>query len=230
MCDYKRRSGGFRFFAGECEAKNLTRFKIFERSVRMGEFKQDKRSKRTRSAVKIALLKMLKTKPLSEVTVKDLCALAGVNRNSFYTHYTSIDNVFDDFNEDVLAVCDRIFSKYTYSSFRDDPYPLLKEISFSLSSNRHFMEYLVFADATAGFLRKLKDSLCEKIYSVYVSERQDDQPVTPYMISFLVSGTFEIYYRYFNTSGGVPIETVTVWAAEFMKRTIDVLSEFKREN
>ncbi len=195
---------------------------------KMSEFKQDRRSKRTRSAIKIALLKLLKTKPYGEITVKELSELAGINRNSFYTHYSGVENIFDDLNEDVLFSCERIFSKYTYAEFRSDPYPLLKELGDALSTSRHYMEYLVFTGAPTGFLRKLKDSLCNKLYSVYLSERGDENPVVPYMFSFLVGGLFELYYRYFNEKSEVSLETLTVWAAEFMQRCIAVMSDIKR--
>lgn len=196
---------------------------------KMSEFKQDKRSKRTRSAIKIALLKLLKTKSYGEITVKELTELAGINRNSFYTHYSGVENIFDDLNDVVLFSCDRILSKYTYAQFRKDPYPLLKEIADALSGNRHYMEYLVFTGSPTGFLRKLKDSLCDRLYAVYLTERGDENPVVPYMFSFLISGLFEIYYRYFNEKGNVPLETVTVWAAKFMRRCIAVMSDIKRE-
>ena len=196
----------------------------------MTEFKQDKRSRRTRSAVKLALLKLLKNKPLSEITVKELTMLAGVNRNSFYTHYQSVDNIFDDLNEDVLFSCEKILEKYTYEQFKQNPYPLLKEISSALSTNRHYMEYLVFADTTAGFLRKLKDSLCDKLYAVYLYERGDENPVVPYMLAFLVSGVFELYYKFFKDQGKIPLDTVTAWAAEFMQKNIAVMSDIKKQN
>lgn len=194
----------------------------------MTDFKQDKRSKRTRSAVKIALLKLLKTKPYGEITVTELTALAGINRNSFYTHYSGVESIFDDLNADVLFSCEQIFSKYTYAEVKNDPYPLLKEVSNALSTSRHYMEYLVFTDSPTGFSRKLKDSLCEKLYAVYLNERGDDNPVVPYMFSFLVSGLFELYYRYFNEHSSVPLETVTAWAAVFMQRCVAVMSDIKQ--
>lgn len=194
----------------------------------MTDFKQDRRSKRTRSAVKIALLKLLKTKHYGEITVTELTAMAGINRNSFYTHYSGVESIFDDLNADVLFSCERIFSKYTYAEVKKDPYPLLKEVSNALSTSRHYMEYLVFTDSPAGFSRKLKDSLCEKLYAVYLNERGDENPVVPYMFSFLVSGLFELYYRYFNENSDIPLETVTAWAAVFMQRCIAVMSDIKQ--
>ena len=66
------------------------------------KFKQDKRSLKTRKAIKLALFKMLKTTDMDSISITALTKLAGINRNSFYTHYTSIYNIIDDINCDIL--------------------------------------------------------------------------------------------------------------------------------
>ena len=51
------------------------------------DFKNDKRSVKTRRAIKIAFLKLLRTHDISEVNITEITRNAGINRNSFYTHY-----------------------------------------------------------------------------------------------------------------------------------------------
>lgn len=47
----------------------------------------DKRVIQTRNKIRQALLNLMKTKPVSQITVKEICDLAVINRNTFYSHY-----------------------------------------------------------------------------------------------------------------------------------------------
>lgn len=51
-----------------------------------------------------ALLVLLKEKPLNKITIRELCATAGVNRTTFYNHYQS--------PEDILR---ELVQQYTFS-------------------------------------------------------------------------------------------------------------------
>ncbi|MBQ9420534.1 MAG: TetR/AcrR family transcriptional regulator [Lachnospiraceae bacterium] len=44
----------------------------------------------TRQAIRASFLKLLEEQPLSRITVKDITAACGVNRNTFYYHYQDI--------------------------------------------------------------------------------------------------------------------------------------------
>ncbi len=51
------------------------------------------RSARSKAALKEAFLTLLKTKDPDEITVTELCQMAGLNRSTFYTHYHYTDNL-----------------------------------------------------------------------------------------------------------------------------------------
>lgn len=55
----------------------------------------DKRIKNTTKSIKQALFRLLEEKPLSKITVTELCREAGVNRATFYLHYTDIYDLLD---------------------------------------------------------------------------------------------------------------------------------------
>lgn len=57
---------------------------------------QDKRVIHTRRALRMAMLNLLKKKPLSQITVKEICDLAEINRNTFYAHYGSPADILSE--------------------------------------------------------------------------------------------------------------------------------------
>ncbi len=62
----------------------------------------DRRIKRTKKALKNNLLTLLKEKPISKITVKELTELADINRGTFYLHYTDIFDLYCSIKNDFL--------------------------------------------------------------------------------------------------------------------------------
>ena len=56
----------------------------------------NKRVQKTREQLKHALTELLKTQPFERVTVKSICDKAGVNRSTFYVHYSCPRDLIDE--------------------------------------------------------------------------------------------------------------------------------------
>ena len=71
---------------------------------------EDKRIRATKDALETALLQLLQDKRLSSISVTELCKAAGINRNTFYCHYSypaevakAFENrVFEKIKEEIM--------------------------------------------------------------------------------------------------------------------------------
>lgn len=59
----------------------------------------DRRVARTRRAIHDAILDILAKKPLTEITVTELCNKADINRKTFYMYYSTPADVFNEYVE-----------------------------------------------------------------------------------------------------------------------------------
>ena len=57
--------------------------------------------KMTKKLLKASLIEIMKTAPLHSVTIKDICDGADVNRSTFYRHYNTQFELYDDIIEDI---------------------------------------------------------------------------------------------------------------------------------
>ena len=55
----------------------------------------DLRILKTQERLQNALLELLETKPLKEITVKEICDKASISRNAFYQHYGYKEDLYD---------------------------------------------------------------------------------------------------------------------------------------
>lgn len=59
----------------------------------------------TKNAIRTSFLKLLDTRPLSQITVKDIVSDCGVNRNTFYYYFEDIPKLMEEiFTEDLEAI------------------------------------------------------------------------------------------------------------------------------
>lgn len=170
--------------------------------------KTDKRSLRTRMLIKKSVMILLKKKRPEEIAVTEVTKIALISRNSFYTHYNSIQDVLHDVFNDVLDNFESILSKYSYSEFEKDPYPCLKEISLPLIENLAFSEFVIFSKSSNTFVQGIIDSLTEKFYNKYLENRGSARKTIPYLVNFIVSGSINFVYKWFKDGKNVPFDQV----------------------
>ena len=61
----------------------------------------DRRAKMTREILKQSLIELMRDKPIHEISIKKICETADVNRSTFYHHYDSQYELFNDILNDI---------------------------------------------------------------------------------------------------------------------------------
>ena len=70
-----------------------------------------RRVKMTKKLLKTSLIELMKETPLHSITIKDICDGADVNRSTFYRHYETQFDLYDDIITDISADIELILSK-----------------------------------------------------------------------------------------------------------------------
>lgn len=188
--------------------------------------KNDKRSVRTRSVIRKAVMVLLKTKRIDEINVSEIAKIALISRNSFYTHYNTVLDVLDDIFNDISFRFDEILLRYEYNELINNPYPMLKELSAPLVENSAFAEFVVFSKNSTFIVQGIIDSLTDRFYKIYINSRQDSIKVS-YLINFLVSGSVQFVYKWFKDGKNVPFNDVLLQVSALVKEGIKMLREVK---
>ena len=69
----------------------------------MSEKVADRRTLKTRKAIRDALAVLLTDKELNKVTVKDITDIADINRVTFYKHYLDVYDLYDRTEQEILV-------------------------------------------------------------------------------------------------------------------------------
>ena len=76
--------------------------------------KIDKRSQRTREALKKTLAQMMIKQNINDITIKNLVVLANINRSTFYLHYTDIFDLLQEMENDIISQIQKVLDSYLH--------------------------------------------------------------------------------------------------------------------
>ena len=103
--------------------------------------KTDRRVKRTKKALRTELLKLLMIKKLNEITVKELCEAADINRGTFYLHYMDVFDLFEKIQnvmyEEIMAFIEKIVAAGSIGD-PETMLPVFLELFDYLAMNQDF--------------------------------------------------------------------------------------------
>ncbi|MFR9208180.1 MAG: TetR/AcrR family transcriptional regulator [Lachnospiraceae bacterium] len=60
----------------------------------------DHRTRVTKMLIRKAFTDLLKQKPIQSISIKELCESAGINRGTFYSHYSDIYDLLKQIEDD----------------------------------------------------------------------------------------------------------------------------------
>ena len=115
--------------------------------------KPDRRVKYTKMVLKQSLLELIADRPISKVTIKEICDLADVNRGTFYKHYNDqyhlLNEIQSELDSEMRATIEK---KLTLSSSSVD---IITETIRCMAAQSSFCKILCSDYGDGEFLKKL---------------------------------------------------------------------------
>ena len=101
----------------------------------------DIRIEKTQRAIKNAFLELRSKKPLEKITVKELCALACVNKSTFYSYYADIFALSEFMESETITSIVKNISAQQQDPFQD-PEIFTRNLYMALLSNNSLISIL----------------------------------------------------------------------------------------
>jgi AcrR family transcriptional regulator len=153
--------------------------------------KMDRRKKYTRMVLKESLLKLLRDKSISSITIKEICETADINRSTFYAHYANqyelLESIEEEFIEDLVATLGRFnFSK------EDEALQMTEKLFEYIAEKNTICQTLLSENTDMYFLKKGMMITHEFIFKNWITDSGIDQETYEYINIFMVSGSIHV--------------------------------------
>lgn len=158
----------------------------------------------TAQLMKEALLLLLEKKDIEYITVKEICEKAGVNRSTFYLHYDSIDDLFEE-------VIDMLNNEFRNSFAVKDIRNILKDGTkdeLMFIKEEFIVPYLEFVKRNKRTLKMIRNrtllfkkdkvykNMCEELFYPILSKFGVPVEEQPFILEFFTRGTAGIIYKW----------------------------------
>lgn len=90
--------------------------------------KLDRRTRKTREAMYLALKGLLEEKPLNTISVTELTRRADINRSTFYLHFTDIYDMYEHMRRDFQSGLETVVAERADELVRGEVRPLLRDV------------------------------------------------------------------------------------------------------
>ena len=171
----------------------------------------DRRCIKTRKAIKQVFIRLMTEKDISDITIKEIADQADINRKTFYSHYTDVNGVLDEIENDILEQLCGIIESFDIQKAIYDPYLIFKELTNIINDDFDFYKYFLQSTSDSRLLEKIKHILKNRIIEL-VGPEINNKKMLPYAIEFAVSGILSIYREWFNSDRTYSLEEVSAFA------------------
>ncbi len=155
----------------------------------MEELKLDRKSRYTRMVLQDSLIELMRKKPISKITIKELCEKADINRSTFYSHYTDIYDLLHKVEAETLSWAKEAIVNLMGRPTRQEALKILEGIFQNLIENSNHLQVLMSEQGDIDFQKQIFTLIYEQIgVNLSSDKKRSDDTEESYFI-FVVNGS-----------------------------------------
>ncbi len=171
----------------------------------MKEESSNRKVRYTRKVLRDSLVELLITKPISRITITELCKKADINRTTFYAHYKDQFDLLNQVEEETLSSFEDILRKHEDKRGRRELLQLTEEIVSFMADNGNSIQVLLSENGDIRFQKKLFNRFIRMDQVMnYFSSDEDDRELKEYSYIFVVNGTLGLIQHWLQSDKSVP--------------------------
>lgn len=178
------------------------------------EKKTDRRIERTRMSIRNAVMQLIIEKDFGQITVKELAERADINRKTFYMHYTSVQDVIEEVQNEIIDSLMVVIDQYNYLDTNFDAYVLFHSLNQIINENYEFYKKIISANSYEFLIVKVKDVLKERLTEKF--KGQISMPDAQFYLyaEYLTSGIMAMYTEWFTMDPQPSLEVLAEAASK----------------
>lgn len=168
---------------------------------------QDTRVQMTKRLLKDALLEILKRKPVTSVTVKELVDTAGINRGTFYLHYDTPMALLKDIENSFIQDNMEMFESFMAKGYDRSYLSLLFE---SVWKNQDVLRILLGPNGDPSFQNTLREAARARTVDEWNTEfPKYKREHLDFLFDFVFPGFTSLLLSWFENDRGIKPQEFT---------------------
>lgn len=165
--------------------------------------KNNRRTQITKMLLKTSLIELMHEKNINQISIKEICEQADLNRSTFYLHYTDQYALLEHIENEIMD---------TTFEYLQDVGPKLDTLSYVetfllyVKDNADIFETLLCTQDDSGFQDLFIGKILEQLKGNLPINCSDE--IRVYVYSFLMHGCVHIIIDWINSDFNLPASTI----------------------
>ena len=169
----------------------------------------DRRVIRTKRSIRMALTKLLASKPLGEITVTELSKAADINRKTFYNYYGDVSMVVDEIEDEIAADFASAINNIDFLEISREPSDIFLRLARLIEKDLEFYARVFAAEGQTSLLQKIVAPLKQQLWESFADQIGPEAEGFEFLLEYTISGMIAVYQRWFNTGRKQDIEELS---------------------
>ncbi|MDR0669013.1 MAG: TetR/AcrR family transcriptional regulator [Treponema sp.] len=170
--------------------------------------KPSRKVRYTKKALRESLIELMQTRPISAISIKELCALADINRSTFYTHYRSPYEILREIEDATLETLGQMQSRNVFLTGKNALVQLMEEALQFIIDNKNWIQVLLGEQGDIQFQRKLFSFIRQHEIVKFTNNEQSDELTREYYLIYALNGSIALIQHWMKNGMDTPKEKV----------------------
>ena len=187
---------------------------------------EDRRVTRTRRLLRQALVKRMREKSVSSITVKELCDECDINRGTFYSHYSDVAALLESIENDLFAQLQQMLAQLSTEEMlsRNSPSRTMVALFEFLRENADICAALLCDNGDPAFIERVRAFVRREVLGEWRHMFSDgDGERQEYTFAFLVSGSMGMLQHWLESGLTLTPEQMAAMLTEFITQGVAVM-------
>ncbi len=188
--------------------------------------KTDLRVIKSKKAIKDAFLQLIKEKSYGNITITDIAKRAMINRKTFYMHYETKENLYNEITDELLEeITPPIVYEGIHSLKGKDQRAAVTHLLLKIKENKDVFEILINDNTNQEFITKLKKKLINELFFRSRIDLTDKDTLFTFdLLSEAYFSLFKVIIQWWANTEGISTDYVIDMILEFFsKKPLELL-------
>ncbi|MCM1363959.1 MAG: TetR/AcrR family transcriptional regulator C-terminal domain-containing protein [Faecalibacterium sp.] len=144
--------------------------------------------KKTKKAFEMSLVSIAKEVPLNKISVKQICERAELSRNAFYFHYSDINALIQDIEDNMINEITAMFGEFREIGYPDNILTIIQNLTDYLIGRRETTLMLLDSTYSTSFTKRFNAAFSNFFFEYFKQYHKTES-----------RGTYDCFYNYVSS-------------------------------
>jgi AcrR family transcriptional regulator len=160
--------------------------------------KVNRKVKYTKMVLKEGLIKLLKEKAISRISITELCEEADINRATFYTHYSDQYDLIKQIEGDLISDINMYLENYPFHENESESLQVMEKLLEYIKENGEVCSVLLSDNGDRNFQKEVMLIVQRKCITEWTTKKSMNKEAAEYLYSYATNGSIGIILKWFE--------------------------------